>query len=229
MPSALLPEKYVHAPNQVFYKNISGFYRDTVVHPFDMVRGGEIPDYFHGVHLPHLNTSGTWNETRATELRGSFPWAKSNGWGMNVKERKVHITGFSITEGERVTDPHSPETEPEEEQRRRQQAALEAVQAEWSWVKGIATLSASDDSSVEYGIYGLHHLTSGRYNLFGLPDGMQIDIRHIPLLFPEQKNITQQIVLGELKQELDVQRATLMPKEVQPDGMSTLFLANRLR
>ena len=88
---------------------------------------------------------------------------------------------------------------------------------DWSWVKGSATLSAGENA-IDYAFYGLHFLPNGTMNLYGLPDGMRIDIREIPRLYPGHQNITHQIILAELENELAVQEASLMLSDVQDDG-----------
>ena len=101
---------------------------------------------------------------------------------------------------------------------------------DWSWVKGSATLS-SPEQSIDYSLYGLHFIPNGTINLFGLPDGMRIDIRNIPRLYPDHGNVTHTIILAELEKELRIQENALMLSDVEPDGMSlrTKKHADRVR
>lgn len=106
---------------------------------------------------------------------------------------------------------------------------------EWSWIKGSVTLSVSplsasrsalgdgskddgENTSIDYNLFGLHHVPNGTINLFGLPEGMRIDIRNIPRLYPQHQNITHHIILSELERELQIQESNLLLSDVQPDG-----------
>lgn len=94
---------------------------------------------------------------------------------------------------------------------------IEGNYTDWTWIKGGATLGSADDS-IEYSFYGLHHLPNGTYNLFARPDGVRIDFRDIPRLYPEHHNITSQIILVELEKELRGLQDNLMLSELKPDG-----------
>lgn len=91
--------------------------------------------------------------------------------------------------------------------------------SDWSWVRGGASLS-TDDNSVDYSFYGLHHLPNGTYNLFGQPDGVKIDIRNIPRMYPDHHNVTRDIILSELEKELRSQNDNLLLTDSTPDGES---------
>lgn len=89
---------------------------------------------------------------------------------------------------------------------------------DWHWVKGVATLTSADDSAIDYNLYGLHYVPNGTYSMFGLPDGMRVDIRNIPKLWPNHPNATHAIILEELEKELRVQQDSLYLTEVKADG-----------
>ena len=89
--------------------------------------------------------------------------------------------------------------------------------SEWSWVKGAATLTA-EDQSIDYNFYGLHHLPNGTYNLFAQPDGIKVDIRNIPRLYPDHHNVSSRVVLTELEKELKTQEENMLLSDVKPDG-----------
>ncbi|KAK4685270.1 transmembrane E3 ubiquitin-protein ligase, partial [Tremellales sp. Uapishka_1] len=92
----------------------------------------------------------------------------------------------------------------------------EAEVDDWTWVKGAATLGANEHT-IDYDLYGLHFVPNGTYNLFALPDGIRIDIRNIPRLYPDHHNITSRIILAELKKEMKKQESALMLSEVKDD------------
>lgn len=93
------------------------------------------------------------------------------------------------------------------------------TQTDWTWVKGVVSIStAQEEDSIDYNLYGLHFVPNGTYGLFGLPDGMRVDIRNIPNLWVGHGNITRDIVLGELEKELKVQEDSLYLIDVKPDG-----------
>ena len=94
---------------------------------------------------------------------------------------------------------------------------IEGNFSEWNWVKGGVTLS-SETESIDYNFYGLHHVRNGTYNLFGQPDGIRIDVRNIPRLYPEHHNTTSQIILVELEKELKSQQDNLLLSDAKPDG-----------
>lgn len=182
LPSSLIPPEYDHK-SQSFFTNITGFYREATIHPFNLTHP-EVSHFFQHIHLPSLNAS-TREDNRAREKRGDVDWAGMNKWSMNVREREI-----------------------------------EGNFSDWTWVKGGATL-ASNHSTIDYSFYGLHHLPNGTINLFALPDGMKIDIRNIPRLYPDHHNETSQIILLELEKELKTQQDNLMLSDVKPDGWSS--------
>lgn len=199
LPSPLLPSRYRHdASRHYFYINITGFYRDAKAHTTSLLGSQHGDDqhanhtvtFFDGVRMPDLNASSSttaWNETRARELRGDWPWASVDKWDMNIKER--------LPEG-----------------------IHESSSADWYWVRGSASVQAGADQVIEYGLYGLHYVPNGTYELYGLPDGKDIDIRNIPRLFPYHQNITRGIILAELEKELRKQQQVLLQPDARVDG-----------
>ena len=92
---------------------------------------------------------------------------------------------------------------------------------DWTWVKGVASLSSGEDSLVDYNLYGIHHVSTGIYRLFGMPDGKRVDIRNIPRLWGDEDaaaNVTREIILAELEKELKIQQDNLYLLNVKPDG-----------
>ncbi|KAL7422798.1 hypothetical protein Q5752_002094 [Cryptotrichosporon argae] len=143
------------------------------------------------------------NATHASDLRGDFDWSALATWDMNLKER-------AVAEGFDLSDP-----------------AFAPVDdfAGWHWVKGGATLSSLaharigiDADSVDYDFYGLHYIPNGTYGLVARPQGVRIDIREIPRLWPDHHNVTSRIVLGELEKERKVQEDSLLLSDVTPDA-----------
>ena len=104
----------------------------------------------------------------------------------------------------------------------KERAVTMANMTDWAWVKGGATLAAGEDRSIEYSFYGLHYIPNGTYNLFGLPDGMIIDIRNVPTMYPEHQNETGQIIMAELEKELAVQENNLLLSDAPRDSERTL-------
>ena len=208
-PSSLIPPEYTHSPSHDFFSNISGFYRDARLHPIDLVSSHQtrLTTFFNHVEVPSLNSS-TWNETQATELRGDFPWSSLVKWDMNLKERIPEANASILA----ASDDSAPA----------RVSAGGREQIDWNWVKGVATLTAADDSAVDYNLFGLHYVPNGTYSMFGLPDGMRIDIRHIPTVWPDHLNTTRAIILAELEKELSVQQESLYLSEVRADGESPL-------
>ncbi len=96
---------------------------------------------------------------------------------------------------------------------------IEGNFTDWTWVKGGVTLSTKD-TSIEYNFYGLHHIPNGTLNLFALPDGLKIDIRDIPRLYPDpdHHNFTSRIVMVELEKELNSLEDNLLLSDIKPDG-----------
>lgn len=96
---------------------------------------------------------------------------------------------------------------------------------DWTWVKGVASIStAEEEDTIEYNLFGLHHVPNGTYGMWGLPDGMRVDIRHIPVMWGGHENVTRDIILGELEKELQVQEDSLYLVDVKPDGKSYPWL-----
>lgn len=214
LPSDIVPHTFQHShPHQLnFWTNITGFYREATVHPASLLShsasasassssssSSEISTWWSGVSLPNINSSAHFNSTLAEELRGSWDWASIDVWEMNLKERLPE--GLNLTAG----------------------AARDPRESEYHWVRGSATLrtsKATGSRSIDYNFYGLHHRPNGTYELYGVPDGMHLDIRNIPRMYRgerERKEI-REIVLAELEKELKVQKDMLLLSDVRPDG-----------
>lgn len=187
---------------------MTGWYRRARVSTIDLLAHSPTSPFFAGVSVPSLNTT-SWNETRAIELRGDFDWANVVNFDINVRrEREVTLASNASDEFARH---------------------IGFEKDTWAWVKGSASISARTpakdelpiDSAVDYDFFGLHYLPNGTYELYGLPDGMRVDIRNIPRLFPQHHNVTSHIVLAELEKELQHQEDSLLLTDVQPDGKCT--------
>nr|ODN88861.1 hypothetical protein L204_06299 [Cryptococcus depauperatus CBS 7855] len=135
------------------------------------------------------------NSTNAT-LIGQWDWARTYRADFNIKERPV--------------------------------SEISTLQdfSNWSWVKGSVILfspsiSIFAQNSLTYDFYGLHHIPTGIYNIYGLPTGMRVDIRRLPSLWhshsEEIQNQTKEIVLRELQHQVKVQEANFMVADHQPD------------
>jgi hypothetical protein len=97
--------------------------------------------------------------------------------------------------------------------------------SEYHWVRGSATLrtsKANGSRTIDYNFYGLHYRPNGTYELYGVPDGMHLDIRNIPRLYrgERERKESREIVLAELEKELQVQKDMLLLSDVRPDGES---------
>jgi hypothetical protein len=201
--------------------------------------------FWSGVRFPTLNTTGDWNATRAHEMRGEFDWMGVDKWDMNLRERALdmggqHGEGASGASGSSSGSARHPSGKT---------TGGDARYDEWLWVRGSATLYAHSASgalasqatldptlglglgnntdtapgsadSVNYDFYGLHHIPNGTYGLYAQPEGVALDIRNIPRLFPGHENVTRGIVMRELRRDLEVQEASLMLADVKPDGES---------
>jgi hypothetical protein len=90
----------------------------------------------------------------------------------------------------------------------------------YNWVKGGLTLFTGDTEEIEFNFYGVHQVETGKIGLWGLPDGMRIDIRNLTRAWAseDEKAVVRQIINGELERELRTQRENLMLSEVRPDG-----------
>ncbi|ORY35895.1 hypothetical protein BCR39DRAFT_512893 [Naematelia encephala] len=93
---------------------------------------------------------------------------------------------------------------------------VEGNMRDWTWVKGGATLSSGEEN-IDYNFFGLHHLANGTYELFAKADGVKIDIRNIPRLYPSHHNETAQIILAELEKELSIQEGNLLLSDIKDD------------
>ena len=177
--------------------------------------------FFESVEVPNLNSS-SWNETQAMELRGDFPWSSLVKWDMNLKERLPEANASALSVSDTVVSHHTlHESHPAGLAVMEKNTGADRV--DWTWVKGVATLTSVDDSTIDYNLYGLHHVPSGTYSMFGLPDGMRVDIRNIPTLWPDNLNVTREIILAELEKELQVQQNSLYLTEIRPDGKFRIF------
>jgi hypothetical protein len=98
-------------------------------------------------------------------------------------------------------------------------------ESEYHWVRGSATLrtsKATGSRTIDYNFYGLHYRPNGTYELYGVPDGMHLDIRNIPRMYrgERERRESREIVLAELEKELKVQKDMLLLSDVRPDGES---------
>lgn len=154
--------------------------------------------YFNDVRIPNLNSS-SWNSTRSDELTGEWDWSSVNTWSMQLKERAITTHRGDVTPNENYTD--------------------------WTWVKGGITLTTRSDpvdgsggKEIEYEFYGVHHIPNGTYDLYGLPEGKRIDIRHIPLSFTgEAYEVVREVILLELEKELKSQEDNLLLMDAKVD------------
>jgi hypothetical protein len=203
--------------------------------------------FFAGTTLPSVNTTdGSWNETRAAELRGQFPWGHVQWCDVNVRERWV--TGVDVGKkkdkgkgkgAEKDKDKDGDKDKGDENDKDKDAAANvdgigfidlhpedpPLLPTAWAWVRGSTTLTAhlpgypadEGNEAITYDFYGLHFLANGTYELYALPEGTFLDIRNIPRLFPNHHNITSHIVLAELEKELRAYEGNLLLTDVKPD------------
>lgn len=182
-----------------------------MAHPVDLVKeqADRSDSFFRGIPLPAVNESGGWNQTLADELRGEFDWMSVTSWDLRVTlERGIASKGDERKKGAPAGD--SGEARDEDE-------GLVALAPTWAWVRGGITVGAPN-TTLEYKFYGLHHIANGTYELFSLHESQRVDIRHIPTLYPDHHNETAQIVLDELKKELQIQEDSLLLTDVKPEG-----------
>lgn len=188
LPQNYVPAKYYHPPQgEHFFPNITGWYRGAKVHTVDLEDGGH-DNFFNGVNLPTL---GEWNSTLSKELRGTFDWTGVSAWDIKVHERRTAVD------------------------LKRDEEELSRREVEWAWVKGKITLRGN--ASTDYDMFGLHHIPNGTYEAFALPEGVRIDVRHIPRLYPHHHNTTASIVLAELRRELKREEEAFLLTDVNPD------------
>ncbi|RXK41711.1 hypothetical protein M231_00946 [Tremella mesenterica] len=141
-----------------------------------------------------------WNETLALELRGSWDWEHTTRWDMNIREKTLSST-LNLTSLNPTWN-----------------------NEDWTWIKGSATLTAGKNT-LEYNFYGLHYLPNGTYGLYGLPEGKNVDIRHIPSLWEGKMlndggdggNVSKWIVLGELEKDWKSKQEDLLFSDVRPE------------
>ncbi|OCF42632.1 hypothetical protein I317_03491 [Kwoniella heveanensis CBS 569] len=246
LPSRLIPPQYTHHLGQVHhhhpdsgpstytptnvFTNITGFYRSANLHPLpleDVPQLQHRPEYWkHVTSFPSLNDTRSdaaegWNATKAEELRGSWDWANTVRWDMNLKERNISAPTTNSDDADKDND----------------------MYPEWTWVKGSGTLTTSEDAkdgrqSISYDFYGLHYKPNGTYNLFAMPEGMRVDIRKLPYLWMtaggkkdgngtgEGAGITAKetkgIILRELEKEVAVQEDLLIISDVRDDDISEI-------
>lgn len=76
------------------------------------------------------------------------------------------------------------------------------------------------NQSIDYEVYGLHHVQNGSYRLFGMPDGKRVDIRHIPTMFEieEDAALAREVILLELEKDVRKQKDNLLLADAKPDG-----------
>jgi hypothetical protein len=79
---------------------------------------------------------------------------------------------------------------------------------------------------VKYGFYGVHDIESGKIGLYGLPEGLNIDIRELPRLWKEEedKTVVREIVKAELEKELRKQKESLLLSDVPTEGVLELVI-----
>ncbi|WWC92049.1 uncharacterized protein L201_007003 [Kwoniella dendrophila CBS 6074] len=253
LPSSWIPPEYTYESSHHhngFYNNITGFFRSSNLHPISIDPNSTLPstsskptphqdiqdeEYWHHLtrtHLPDLNPTGQWNSTLSKELRGEWNWKQTKKWDMNLKERNIS----SI----------SPELE---EQYTKNGTEWERYD-DWNWVKGQLTLTSTPSSniihpaitdgqiasdtkvdegnngekdSITYDFFGLHYLPNGTYNLYGLPEGMRIDIRKLSNLWTTSVSaITKEIILRELEKEVRNLDGNLMIGDLREDDISEM-------
>lgn len=216
-PEKIIPSQYDHDPIQgPFFTNITGFYRNAQASSISLVSSQHPASttFFGQTHIPNLNTS-SWNGTLAEELRGSWNWATTTKVDFNLKERSIlDIKGHENTTFDG-----------------------------WTWVKGGITLydegqpalfaldgedfevEEGSKQDIEYEVYGLHHVRNGTYRLFGMPEGMRVDIRRIPTLFDnkEEHDLAAEVILLELEKELIHQQENLLLMDAKTDSMSPIL------
>jgi hypothetical protein len=218
-----MPSRYDHDPVQgPFFTNITGFYRNAEASAISLVSSSHPPAnaFFDSTHIPNLNTTG-WNETLSEELKGSWNWATTSKIDFNLKERSI----LDVQGHENSTFNG------------------------WTWVKGGITLydeglptvsiaegeavaeEEGSKTNIEYEVYGLHHVRNGTYRLFGMPEGMRLDIRRIPTLFDNQEEhgLASQVILLEMEKELLHQQENLLLMDARVDCTSFLLLFSDCR
>lgn len=213
-PESIMPRRYDHdSLHGPFFTNITGFYRGAKAHTVSLVSpDSQASSFFHDVRIPNANSSTTaYNETLAEELKGSWDWASTAKVDFNLKERTI-----ADFDGHANASFHG-----------------------WTWVRGGITLyqpdttdsvsppteqesgqeSADGGQSIEYEVYGLHHVRNGSYRLFGMPDGKRVDIRRIPTLFEgvEEHDLAREVVLLELEKDVKKQEENLLLADAKPD------------
>jgi hypothetical protein len=149
-------------------------------------------------------------------LKGSWNWATTTKIDFNLKERSILDA----------------------------QGHENSTFNGWTWVKGGITLydeglptvaiaegeavagEVGSKTNIEYEVYGLHHVRNGTYRLFGMPEGMRLDIRRIPTLFDNQEehDLASQVILLEMEKELLHQQENLLLMDARVDCTSFLFL-----
>ena len=193
LASSLIPPQYAYEPIRPFFTNISGFYREARTHPINLLSSSpSTPHFFTHVPIPNLNVSSSSSQSTVSKWNDTL-----------AEELRGSFDWQAVSKWEmNLKERH-----------------VEATNySDWNWIKGSASLFAGDVLSVDYNFYGLHFVPNGTYDLFGLPDGMRIDIRNVPRLCPEHHNQTRGIIMAELEKELRVQEDNLMLSEVRPDG-----------
>lgn len=98
----------------------------------------------------------------------------------------------------------------------------DSFEDEWSWVKGVMTLG-----SLDFDFCGLHHLPNGTFELYGLANGLYLDLRNIPRLYPHHHNVTRRIVMRELQKELASQESSLLLTDVREGEFSDVVADSR--
>ncbi|EJT53239.1 RING finger ubiquitin ligase [Trichosporon asahii var. asahii CBS 2479] len=183
------------AAEMPFFTNITGGYRQAEVEVIDLLSPtpAKGSTFFAHQRIPSLNQSW-WNETNAAWLRGEFDWKGVSQWDMNLNERRVEAATNTTASGVPTAE-------------------------DWNWVKGTVTLSGTQ--TIEYDVFGLHHVPNGTYELYGQPQHTRIDIRNIPRLYPDHHNTTARLIMAELKKELRFREHQLVTPDAKGDDPTT--------
>lgn len=204
LASAIVPTRYDHSLSAAlgapFFPNITGWYRRAHVSMVDLNATTPTSSFFTGVDIPSVNTP-EWNETYAAELRGDYNWSSVTVLDMNLRER--WITPLTNETKEAIDAGDDPLASP-------------ITPDAWAWVTGAVTLGG--EREINYDIVGLHHIPNGTYELFGMPEGVRIDLRNIPRLYPTHHNETHSIILAELEHKLRLEENSFLFTDAKIDG-----------
>lgn len=224
-----MPSQYDHDPLQgPFFTNITGFYRNAEAHTVSLLaptHPASTSGFFGDHYIPNLNTSG-WNDTLAEQLRGSWDWASTSKVDFNLKEKSISdldghanatFHGWTWVRGGITLYQPKADATPVEHGDAPGSEATEAGEEKEDEEKTTA------GQSIEFEVYGLHHVRNGTYRLFGMPDGKRVDIRRIPTMFEgtEEHDLAQEVILLELEKDVRKQQDNLLLADARPDGRSS--------